>query len=83
LMPHKQKAEPSQSLKEFAAMNPARPKKCAICVLPQVKEINEAREAGITIKAMQHWLVKQHGHNIEALDYNKFSRHFGRGHHLA
>lgn len=67
------------SLVEFAAAK--KPKStCRVCELPELAEIHEARQLGISFKNIAGWLVEVRGYDADFISHHRVERHFGEKH---
>lgn len=55
---------------------------CRVCEIPEVKEINAARMAGVSYDNIALWLVEACGYRSGLISKHRVSQHFQRNHHV-
>lgn len=69
------------SLLEFvAAQKPQHV--CRVCELPEVQEINEARQHGASYKNIALWLTQVRGYPVGHISHHRVESHFNQHHHV-
>jgi hypothetical protein len=60
---------------------PYRPGKCWACSIPEAKEINEGKKAGLTVAVILRWLMEEKGYSPNEARSNRLHYHFSSNHH--
>lgn len=69
------------SLKDYAGANPAGPRRCWVCNLPEREEIDEGIRNGTTNGVIRRWLINVRGYIETDATCDKLRRH--RENHVA